>query len=321
MNHTWGYKINDHDWKSTEELLNFLVLSVSKGSNYLLNVGPDREGVIPEESVKRLTVIGNWLKRNGEAVYGAEAGPYDYDYKNIKMTVHGNTLYLFFQEWQGGLFKLHGLKSKALRTRLLNDTRISVPYAQSKITGIDVLEMKLPDQAPDEYISVIAIDLEEKPQVDKRILQQGDGTVALPMHLAMFNDENIRIHAAGYAQGFNNPKTSLNWKFELMESGTYRVNLKISLNRRYGLLNDAYRTYPVKVSIDGKSTSGKAGRINMDTTTPGDLRWHTAVSELGTIKIKKTGTLTATLGIGNPVDADATREGLQLTEVTLEKME
>ena len=70
LNNTWGYKSYDNDWKSLNEMLFWIVEIASKGGNYLLNVGPDGNGVIPEGSVKILKEIGAWMKINGEAIYG-----------------------------------------------------------------------------------------------------------------------------------------------------------------------------------------------------------------------------------------------------------
>lgn len=70
LNNTWGYKSYDKDWKSFSEMLLWIVEIASKGGNYLLNIGPDGNGVIPEESAKVLREIGAWLKVNGEAIYG-----------------------------------------------------------------------------------------------------------------------------------------------------------------------------------------------------------------------------------------------------------
>ncbi|MEO9511262.1 MAG: alpha-L-fucosidase [Flavobacteriaceae bacterium] len=72
MNDTWGFKKNDHNWKSTEVLISDLVDVAAKGGNYLLNVGPTAEGIIPEPSVERLRKMGEWLKVNGEAIYETE---------------------------------------------------------------------------------------------------------------------------------------------------------------------------------------------------------------------------------------------------------
>ena len=69
MNDTWGYKKNDNNWKSSENLVHNLVDIAAKGGNYLLNVGPTAEGLIPEPSVNRLATMGDWLDVNGEAIY------------------------------------------------------------------------------------------------------------------------------------------------------------------------------------------------------------------------------------------------------------
>ncbi len=70
LNNTWGYKCYDNDWKSIEEVLYWIVEIASKGGNYLLNVGPDGKGYIPEESALLLREVGKWMELNGEAIYG-----------------------------------------------------------------------------------------------------------------------------------------------------------------------------------------------------------------------------------------------------------
>ncbi len=71
MNGTWGYKRYDHNWKTAADLIQKLVDIVSKGGNFLLNVGPTAEGIIPPPSVERLREVGQWMQINGEALYGA----------------------------------------------------------------------------------------------------------------------------------------------------------------------------------------------------------------------------------------------------------
>lgn len=72
MNDTWGYKSYDDNWKSSENLIFNLVDAAAKGGNYLLNVGPTAEGLIPEASVERLADMGDWMDINSEAVYETE---------------------------------------------------------------------------------------------------------------------------------------------------------------------------------------------------------------------------------------------------------
>lgn len=76
LNGTWGYNPYDELWKSPEEVLDRLVKIVSCGGNYLLNVGPTGDGVIPEESVRIITEAGQWVNRNGESIYGASPSPF-----------------------------------------------------------------------------------------------------------------------------------------------------------------------------------------------------------------------------------------------------
>lgn len=70
MNNSWGYKHYDQDWKGSSEVLLWLVDIVSKGGNYMLNIGPDGQGNIPVQNVRILEDVGEWLRVNGEAIYG-----------------------------------------------------------------------------------------------------------------------------------------------------------------------------------------------------------------------------------------------------------
>ena len=76
INHTWGFRKDDTDWKAPGQIAFKLVDIVSKGGNYLLNVGPTAEGVIPQVSQDILRTVGRWLQTNGEAVYGASPTPF-----------------------------------------------------------------------------------------------------------------------------------------------------------------------------------------------------------------------------------------------------
>ena len=69
-NHSWGYKAHDHKWKSPQVLLRNFVDIVSKGGNYLLNIGPDGKGRVPEPCIKNFQIMGEWVETNSEAIFG-----------------------------------------------------------------------------------------------------------------------------------------------------------------------------------------------------------------------------------------------------------
>ena len=71
LNGAWGFNAKDNNWKSPKAVVMQLVEVVSKGGAFLLNVGPTAEGVIPAPAIENLEAAGEWLKVNGESIYGA----------------------------------------------------------------------------------------------------------------------------------------------------------------------------------------------------------------------------------------------------------
>jgi len=104
INHTWGYKHYELDWKSPGQIVFKLIDIVSKGGNYLLNVGPMSDGVIPPPSQDILRAAGKWLKANGEAVYGAGPTPFGDELASPAakgaQNIRGEPLYLAHPEWR-----------------------------------------------------------------------------------------------------------------------------------------------------------------------------------------------------------------------------
>jgi alpha-L-fucosidase len=103
MNDTWGFKTNDNNWKSPETLISNLVDIVSKGGNFLLNVGPTSEGLIPSPIVERLKEIGDWIKVNGDAIYGVRQLRNYKEGDNLRYTISadGKTINAFLMTWPG----------------------------------------------------------------------------------------------------------------------------------------------------------------------------------------------------------------------------
>lgn len=152
INDTWGYKAHDHNWKSTRELIQKLVDIVSKGGNYLLNVGPTADGVIPQPSVERLLGMGEWLKVNGESIYGTRPGPIQ-GVEWLRTTAKADQTYLHIFDWPAtGRIQVAGLKAE--NAYLLADPARTALQVKSNDDG---LVIHGPAQAPDSADSVVVL--------------------------------------------------------------------------------------------------------------------------------------------------------------------
>jgi alpha-L-fucosidase len=158
MNDTWGFKKNDHNWKSVETLTRNLIDIASKGGNYLLNVGPTAAGEIPAASVERLAGIGQWMKANGESIYATKASPFAKTPwgRCTQKSLDGKTrLYLHVFDWPADGKLVVPAKGKPAGARLLaGGARLDAAAEDGAVT------ITLPQEAPSKIATVVVLDVE-----------------------------------------------------------------------------------------------------------------------------------------------------------------
>ncbi len=165
MNGNWGYNRADKQFKSVGTLLHHLVDITSKGGNFLLNVGPTAEGLIPPESVDRLAAIGRWTRANGEAVYGTSPAVFDrpaWGRITQRRTEKGIRMYLHvFERPESGVLRLNGVLNDPESVGFLAATDLPAPTWSREA---DALLIRLPETLPDSHVSVVRLDLTGSPE-------------------------------------------------------------------------------------------------------------------------------------------------------------
>src|SRR2546430_3281261 len=145
-------------------LIRQLCQIASRGGNYLLNVGPNAEGLIPQPSVERMAQIGQWLSVNSEAVNGTNPSPFPYELPWGLITTKPGKVYLHVFDWPKKELVLYGLQSHVSRAYLLtNKSKLKIAETADKKLDHHTLTMQLPPAAPDKNDSVIVLEVAGQP--------------------------------------------------------------------------------------------------------------------------------------------------------------
>ncbi|WP_018759673.1 alpha-L-fucosidase [Paenibacillus terrigena] len=161
MNGSWGFHAKDLNWKSTKTLISNLVEASSKGGNYLLNVGPTPEGLIPQASVDRLTEMGNWLKLYGESIYDSKASIFASKFPWGYSTTKNGKVYLHvLNQPENNQIVLPRLLNKVNKVYSLADDKVTLNYTLG-----EEITINLPASLPNSYDSVYVIDVDGVPKI------------------------------------------------------------------------------------------------------------------------------------------------------------
>jgi len=316
MNDTWGFRKDDHNWKSAQVLIRQLAATTSRGGNYLLNVGPTSEGVIPPESVERLAEVGKWTKVNGDSIYATSASPFPYELPWGVITRKPGRLYLHVFQWpRQRELEIYGLRSKVERAYLVaNRAGLRVAQKEDKAKDYTSLVLTLPAQAPDPNDSVIALEIAGDADVDPSLQQQPDRSITLPAYMGDLNKSagsEIRLDSRGVIERWFSARDSMKWEFKVNHPSAFDVQL-ITSQQKYGNGWDGGQ----RVSIEAASQNlsgviADNGRLD----NPANPYWPYVISKLGRIQIAKTGKYSLSL---KPEDIPSGQKyGLALVSVRL----
>jgi alpha-L-fucosidase len=154
MNGAWGFNITDTRYKSTRDLIRYLVKAAGSNANFLLNVGPMPNGRIQPEFVTRLREVGAWLATNGEAIYGTRGGPIPAHAWGVT-TRSANRVYVHVLDWQDAALLVPPLPGKIRSARFLGTGRA----AEFREQDFGVV-LTVPRDAVDPIDTIIVLELQ-----------------------------------------------------------------------------------------------------------------------------------------------------------------
>ncbi len=157
MNNSWGFNITDSSWKTTPDLIRYLVRAAGRNANLLLNIGPRPDGTIQPEAAQHLRELGQWLQIYGRSIYNTHGGPIAPRSWGVS-TQRGDTVFVHVLDWRDRLLAIADPGVRVTRATMLR-SGTPVAFAQTPLG----LTLTLPSGGAGEPDRVIVLHRRETP--------------------------------------------------------------------------------------------------------------------------------------------------------------
>ena len=227
-NESYGYHKFDSSHKPVRHFIQLLASAASRGGNLLMNIGPKGDGEFDKKDLYILDGIGNWLRNNGESIYGTTAGPLPLQNWGV-CTMKANKLYLHvFNYPADGKLYVGGLESTFSNIYLLAGAKKQL--IAKRLNEKDIL-INLPQHAPDTANTVIVVELKDKLVTDT--VRFISSNISLTRLLAFDATQRGNEFSFGdgktnkfYVDGWKSVEQSLSWTMRLLKEGRYNIVIK-----------------------------------------------------------------------------------------------
>ena len=170
LNDTWGFNKDDHKWKDPEEIIRLLVKINSRGGNYLLNIGPEASGHVPDESVRILDEVGKYVNENEEAIFGTKrVGIYAYELDWGMLTRKDHKLYVHVFKPRRRV-ELINIANKITGAYLVADKRKLEFKTSMTCEGNSAIDVELPEDYFDRKYFSVCLEMEEEEPIFEPII-------------------------------------------------------------------------------------------------------------------------------------------------------
>lgn len=228
LNDTWGYKTFDDRWKSSESVIDILSSLASKGSNYLLNVGPDYLGRFPAKTMEILKEVGKWTNVAQRAIYGSKESPFVSSPEKCSPVQDKNGALCFvLNDAEEKSFCCNGIKTPIKEAYLCGYENEKLSFKQTWSGVMSEIFVDLPVFKDSIYGKrrVLVLEGEESIEVSKGIYEQ-NGCVNLAAAEAKLS-EGIEINELGAMCGFTEKGMRIRWSFSVVSGGKFKLFIEL----------------------------------------------------------------------------------------------